>query len=54
MTTVVLDEFYSWYQYPDDESKLGYSVSGAAYVEDVNEVGLYCYNKLISGLCCAH
>nr|XP_019004173.1 uncharacterized protein I203_03331 [Kwoniella mangroviensis CBS 8507]OCF67634.1 hypothetical protein I203_03331 [Kwoniella mangroviensis CBS 8507] len=37
-TTVILDEFYSWYQYPDDPKELGTSLSGARYVEDVNEV----------------
>lgn len=35
-TTIILDEFYSWYQY---EGELGNSVSGAAYVDDVNKVG---------------
>ncbi|OCF54854.1 hypothetical protein L486_07509 [Kwoniella mangroviensis CBS 10435] len=37
-TTVILDEFYNWYQYPDDPKELGTSLSGARYVEDVNEV----------------
>nr|XP_018262300.1 uncharacterized protein I303_05316 [Kwoniella dejecticola CBS 10117]OBR84458.1 hypothetical protein I303_05316 [Kwoniella dejecticola CBS 10117] len=37
-TTVILDEFYSWYQYPDNPEDLGTSLSGARYVEDVNEV----------------
>ncbi|EJU00767.1 PLP-dependent transferase [Dacryopinax primogenitus] len=35
--TVVLDEFYSWYIYPEKEEELGQSVSAAAYVKDVNE-----------------
>ncbi|KAF8077784.1 pyridoxal phosphate-dependent transferase [Lyophyllum atratum] len=36
-TTVILDEFYSWYIYPDSESGFGKSISAARYVEDVNE-----------------
>ncbi|KAG6814561.1 hypothetical protein H0H92_000089 [Tricholoma furcatifolium] len=36
-TSVILDEFYSWYNYPDKESGYGKSVSAAEYVEDVNE-----------------
>ncbi|KAF5330348.1 hypothetical protein D9619_005484 [Psilocybe cf. subviscida] len=36
-TTIILDEFYSWYIYPERESDLGKSVSSAKYVEDVNE-----------------
>ncbi|KAF8760056.1 Microtubule binding [Rhizoctonia solani] len=35
--TVVLDEFYSWYIYSDDEKEAGVSVSAAAYVEDVDD-----------------
>ncbi|KAI9436515.1 aminotransferase [Russula earlei] len=35
-TTVILDEFYSWYIYPDDEKDLGKPISSAEYVEDVN------------------
>ncbi|KAF8342176.1 aminotransferase [Cantharellus anzutake] len=36
-TTLVLDEFYSWYIYPKEGEDYGQSVSGAAFVEDVNE-----------------
>lgn len=36
-TTVILDEFYSWYIYPEHDKDYGKSVSGAEYVEDVNE-----------------
>ncbi|OCH92122.1 aminotransferase [Obba rivulosa] len=36
-TTLILDEFYSWYIYPEDESEFGKSVSSAEYVEDVNK-----------------
>ena len=35
-TTLVLDEFYSWYIYHDKEEDVGKSVSSAAYVDDVN------------------
>ncbi|KAG6898271.1 hypothetical protein C0992_000716 [Termitomyces sp. T32_za158] len=36
-TTVILDEFYSWYIYPNNEHDYGKSVSAAQYVDDVNE-----------------
>lgn len=36
-TTVILDEFYSWYIYPEDEADFGKSVSSASFIEDVNE-----------------
>ncbi|KAK7020399.1 aspartate aminotransferase [Favolaschia claudopus] len=36
-TTIVLDEFYSWYIYPETEQDYGHSISSAAYVEDVNQ-----------------
>jgi len=36
-TTLILDEFYSWYIYPENESEFGQSVSSAKYIEDVNE-----------------
>ncbi|KAJ2934946.1 hypothetical protein H1R20_g2136, partial [Candolleomyces eurysporus] len=36
-TTVILDEFYSWYIYPDRDADFGKSISSAKYVEDVNE-----------------
>ncbi|EDR14348.1 arylformamidase, partial [Laccaria bicolor S238N-H82] len=32
--TVILDEFYSWYIYPDNESDYGKSISSAKYIED--------------------
>jgi len=35
-TTVILDEFYSWYIYPEDEKDFGKSVSSAAYIDDVD------------------
>ncbi|KAL7423127.1 hypothetical protein Q5752_002427 [Cryptotrichosporon argae] len=47
--TIVLDEFYSWYQYPDDEKDLGKSVSGAAYVEDVDEDPVILIDGLTKG-----
>jgi len=34
---LVLDEFYSWYQYHENEEDIGKPVSSAEYVEDVNE-----------------
>ncbi|RSH89368.1 hypothetical protein EHS25_002480 [Saitozyma podzolica] len=48
-TTIILDEFYSWYQYPDDDKDLGYSLSGASYVEDVNEDPVVIINGLTKG-----
>jgi len=35
-TTVILDEFYSWYIYPEKEKDFGHSVSSAEYIDDVN------------------
>ncbi|KIJ17022.1 aspartate transaminase [Paxillus involutus ATCC 200175] len=35
-TTLILDEFYSWYIYPEHERDYGKSVSSAEYVEDVD------------------
>jgi len=35
-TTVILDEFYSWYIYPDNDRDYGRSISSAEYIEDVN------------------
>ncbi|KAF8559736.1 PLP-dependent transferase [Imleria badia] len=35
-TTVILDEFYSWYIYPENEQDIGKSLSSAEYVDDVN------------------
>ncbi|KAG7092822.1 hypothetical protein E1B28_009137 [Marasmius oreades] len=36
-TTVILDEFYSWYIYPENEKDFGKSISSAEYIDDVNE-----------------
>jgi aspartate/methionine/tyrosine aminotransferase len=36
-TTLILDEFYSWYIYHEHEKDFGKSVSSAAYIKDVNE-----------------
>nr|GAT49409.1 aminotransferase [Mycena chlorophos] len=36
-TTVILDEFYSWYIYPDSEKDYGHSISAAEYIEDVDK-----------------
>ncbi|KAF7295542.1 hypothetical protein MIND_01094200 [Mycena indigotica] len=35
-TTVILDEFYSWYIYPDSERDYGHSISAAEYIDDVD------------------
>jgi aspartate/methionine/tyrosine aminotransferase len=35
--TLVLDEFYSWYIYHENEQDVGKPVSSAAYVDDVND-----------------
>ncbi|KAI0064720.1 PLP-dependent transferase [Artomyces pyxidatus] len=35
-TTLILDEFYSWYIYHDKEEDFGTSISSASYIEDVN------------------
>ncbi|RSH87549.1 uncharacterized protein EHS24_000058 [Apiotrichum porosum] len=48
-TTIVLDEFYSWYQYWDDESRTGESLSGAAYVDDVNTDSVVIIDGLTKG-----
>ncbi|CAD6570803.1 MAG: hypothetical protein TREMPRED_006026 [Tremellales sp. Tagirdzhanova-0007] len=48
-TTIVLDEFYSWYMYPDDPKDFGKSLSGATYVEDVNEDPVVIINGLTKG-----
>lgn len=36
-TTIILDEFYSWYIYPEHEKDYGRSISSAAYIDDVNQ-----------------
>ncbi|KAK2466823.1 hypothetical protein APHAL10511_001081 [Amanita phalloides] len=35
-TTIILDEFYSWYIYPEHDSDFGKSISSAKYIDDVN------------------
>jgi aspartate/methionine/tyrosine aminotransferase len=35
-TTLILDEFYSWYIYPEHDRDFGKSISSAEFVEDVN------------------
>jgi len=35
-TTVILDEFYSWYIYPEHEKDFGKSISSAEFIDDVN------------------
>lgn len=36
-TTIILDEFYSWYIYPEHEKDFGKSISSAEYIHDVNQ-----------------
>ncbi|KAI0032836.1 aminotransferase [Vararia minispora EC-137] len=36
-TTVILDEFYSWYIYHEKEKDIGKSISAAEYIEDVDK-----------------
>ncbi|KAF9032099.1 PLP-dependent transferase [Hymenopellis radicata] len=36
-TTVILDEFYSWYIYPEHDRDYGRSISSAEYIHDVND-----------------
>jgi len=36
-TTVILDEFYSWYIYPEHGQDYGHSISSAQYIDDVNK-----------------
>ncbi|TFY51459.1 hypothetical protein EVJ58_g10552 [Rhodofomes roseus] len=36
-TTLILDEFYSWYIYPENDQDYGKSVSSAEFIEDVNQ-----------------
>jgi len=33
---VIMDEFYSWYIYPENEQDFGKSISSAEYIEDVD------------------
>ncbi|KZT09777.1 aminotransferase [Laetiporus sulphureus 93-53] len=35
-TTLILDEFYSWYIYPEKEEDFGKSISSAEFIDDVN------------------
>lgn len=37
------------YQYPDEDKDLGYSLSGASYVDDVNEDPVVIINGLTKG-----
>lgn len=47
--TLILDEFYSWYIYHDNEEDIGKPVSSAAYVEDVNEDSVIIADGLTKG-----
>ena len=41
-TTLILDEFYSWYMYPEKEEDFGKSLSAAEYVEGGCDVAVLC------------
>jgi len=45
-TTLILDEFYSWYIYPEEGEEFGQSVSSAEYIKDVNEDSVIIINGL--------
>ncbi|PAV23815.1 aminotransferase [Pyrrhoderma noxium] len=45
-TTLILDEFYSWYVYPEEWEEYGKSISAAEYIEDVNEDSVVIVNGL--------
>ncbi|KAJ9111513.1 hypothetical protein QFC20_002485 [Naganishia adeliensis] len=47
--TLIMDEFYSWYQYPDDPKDLGTTLSAARYVQDVEEDPVIIINGLTKG-----
>jgi len=36
-STVILDEFYSWYIYPEHDKDYGKSISSAEYIDDVDQ-----------------
>ncbi|KAH9945830.1 aminotransferase [Epithele typhae] len=44
--TLIMDEFYSWYMYPEDEAELGKTVSSAQYVDNVNSDPVVIVNGL--------
>ncbi|KLO19222.1 aminotransferase [Schizopora paradoxa] len=45
-TTLILDEFYSWYIYPEEGEEYGQSISSAEYIKDVNEDSVIIINGL--------
>ncbi|KAH8117057.1 aminotransferase [Phellopilus nigrolimitatus] len=45
-TTLILDEFYSWYIYPEEGEEYGKSVSSASYIQDVNTDSVVIVNGL--------
>ncbi|KAL1407925.1 hypothetical protein Q8F55_004720 [Vanrija albida] len=48
-TTIILDEFYSFYKYWEDESRIGESLSGARYIDDVNKDSVVIIDGLTKG-----
>ncbi|GJE91693.1 pyridoxal phosphate-dependent aminotransferase [Phanerochaete sordida] len=45
-TTLILDEFYSWYIYPNTDAEYGNTVSSAEYIDDVNKDSVIIVNGL--------
>ncbi|THG98275.1 hypothetical protein EW145_g7453 [Phellinidium pouzarii] len=45
-TTIILDEFYSWYIYPEKGEEYGNSVSSASFIDDVNADSVIIVNGL--------
>ena len=45
-TTLILDEFYSWYIYPDEEEDYGKSISSAEFIDNVNQDPVVIVNGL--------
>ncbi|KAI0372983.1 aminotransferase [Pilatotrama ljubarskyi] len=45
-TTLILDEFYSWYMYPENNKEWGRSVSSAEYIDNVNQDPVVIVNGL--------
>ncbi len=39
-------QFYSWYNYPEDESELGQSISSAEFIDNVNQDPVVIVNGL--------
>ncbi|KAI0748514.1 aminotransferase [Daedaleopsis nitida] len=44
--TIILDEFYSWYIYPENDEDYGKSVSSAEFIDNVNQDSVVIVNGL--------